>query len=235
MCVCVTHIYMTVSPAAWKFRRKSVKPGGLDFENTVVRRKSVKIKFNVCRNQQSLLVVVRHEFSAPVTGITMCTQVGGHSGIRFDIGLSVNSIPQGKEWLNGKVRRPSTGRCFNKWFMHVYAHLQNRNGSSRAAEGGGGKRFMGGIVKKNHGTNETAAGWTIGVNVFEADTSIRRPGLDRQPLVIGIGDAWTRLAIFSIIPTTHLFTRPNGTRMFSCCIGYITLIDSTYPFTGECS
>ena len=62
----------------------------------------------------------------------------------------------------------------------VYAHLQNRNGSSRAAEGGGGKRFMGGIVKKNHGTNETAAGWTIGVNVCEAGTLMWRPGLISQ-------------------------------------------------------
>ena len=26
----------------------------------------------------------------------------------FDIGFSVNSIPRGKEWLNGKVKRPGT-------------------------------------------------------------------------------------------------------------------------------
>ena len=67
--------------------------------------------------------------------------VGRRSGTHLDNGLAVTSIPRGKEWLNGKVRRPSTKhlKVFQKM---VYAHLQER---LKAAVGNG---FGGSITQE---------------------------------------------------------------------------------------
>ena len=57
-----------------------------------------------------------------MTGITLSTRVGRLSETHFDNCIqlySVNSVPQGKEWLNGKVRSPINCRCLNKWFVRI--------------------------------------------------------------------------------------------------------------------
>ena len=66
-----------------------MSPAAFDFEKTVVKRKSVKI---IQRVQKAVTSVSgsRHEIGAPVTGITLCTHVGQHSGTHFDNGIAVN-------------------------------------------------------------------------------------------------------------------------------------------------
>ena len=44
----------------------------------------------------------------PSDGVHTLHPVGRQSGTHLDNGLAVASIPRGKEWLNGKVNRPST-------------------------------------------------------------------------------------------------------------------------------
>ena len=59
--------------------------------------------------------------SAPVTGITLCTHLGRHSGTHFDIGLAViTQFPGRKGRWNRKVARSAEKYCLTK----VYAHLQ---------------------------------------------------------------------------------------------------------------
>ena len=52
-------------------------------------------------------MVVRHENSAPVTGITLCTHVGRHSGTHFAFGFAVNSVPRSKKVIEPQGERVS--------------------------------------------------------------------------------------------------------------------------------
>ena len=61
----------------------------------------------MCRKQEKRLVVLQRENSAPVTGITPCTQVGRQSETHFDIGFSVNSIPRSKMVMEPQGERVS--------------------------------------------------------------------------------------------------------------------------------
>ena len=43
-------------------------------------------------------------------------------------------------------------------------------------------------MKNNHGNNETAAGWPIGVSVLKAGTSVPRPELISSPCIASFVD-----------------------------------------------
>ena len=45
--------------------------------------------------------VIHDGLSAPLRGTTLCTEA------HLDNGFAVTSVPRGKEWFNGKVKRPS--------------------------------------------------------------------------------------------------------------------------------
>ena len=69
VCVCDTHIYIyvTVSPAAWNFRQlgsiESGKSLGEKHQETIIHELKTLNQF-----------AIHDELSAPVTGITLCTQ-----------------------------------------------------------------------------------------------------------------------------------------------------------------
>ena len=69
-------------PAAWH----SMKRGGVVAVNSIVKLSRLG-ESNERWKRKKLLVKVRHEFSAPVTGITPSTQVGRLSGSHSDIGF----------------------------------------------------------------------------------------------------------------------------------------------------
>ena len=84
---------------------------------------------------------------------------------------SVISIPtMGKMAKNRKVKESAETVWLN--MVSKGASLRSAAGcNSRSAEKCGGKTCLWeGIVKKDHGTNETAAGRTIGVSVLKAGT-----------------------------------------------------------------
>ena len=104
-------------------------------------------------------MVIRHEISAPVTGITLCTHTGRHSGTHFDIGFAVTSVPRSKramEQKGGKVRRKV---LFNKGLRTSTAH--DTAVAKRTARLIGRKRFWGGSCKDHEPKK-----WRSGVTAF---------------------------------------------------------------------
>ena len=63
--------------------------------------------------------------------------------LHLDNGFAVTSVPRGKEWLNSKVKRPSTCRCFNRGVSLICGRLRWCSSSSRTVERGGGKPVWG--------------------------------------------------------------------------------------------
>ena len=91
-------------------------------------------------------------------GITLSTRVGRLSETHSDncIQLTiVNSVPQGKEWLNGDARSPINCRCLNKWFVRICRLATAAD--ETAAQLLEKSRFGGSIV--NHHGNKTG-NWT---------------------------------------------------------------------------
>ena len=77
---------------------------------------------------------------APVKGITLSTRVGRLSRTHFELGLSVNAISQGKEWLNGKVESQRNCRCFNK---KVFIRDCGKRTAAKRLQVCGGKTCLG--------------------------------------------------------------------------------------------
>ena len=86
--------------------------------------------------------------SAPVKGFTLSTRVGRLSRTHFELGISVNAISRGKEWLNGKVESQRNCRCLNKWFSHICSSQEQRCRAISAAAHLRWGKVLGSIMRK---------------------------------------------------------------------------------------
>ena len=132
-----------------------------------MKRKSVKIIQRVQKAETSVIVAVRHEISAPVTGITLCTHVGRHSSTHFDNGFSVDSIPRPKGMRERHGEKVSSLERLNKLFVRDCRNQRWRKERRGAAAE---PRVWGKYREEKPWNQRTAAGWTIGVIAFNAGT-----------------------------------------------------------------
>ena len=95
-----------MGPVAWVFENTGKNSGGVKIIQRTVETKK-------------LLMAVRHEFSAPVTGITLCAQVGWRSGCTFDNGFAVNSIPRSKGMMEAQGEKVSAIELFDILFTFL--------------------------------------------------------------------------------------------------------------------
>ena len=138
--------------------------------------------------ETSVIVAVRHEISAPVTGITLCTHVGRHSSTHFDNGFSVDSIPRPKGMRERHGEKVSSLERLNKLFVRDCRNQRWRKERRGAAAE---PRVWGKYREEKPWNQRTAAGWTIGVIAFIA--ARRRCSsealLQHQPIPSSIGRA----------------------------------------------
>ena len=149
----------------------------------------------------------RYESSASLRTITPSTQVGRLSGSHSDMGLLFTQFPGGRKVENRKVKRSAR----KVWFNLVFNCTRKKIGHSarlqvccKSAAGKG----LGVYHENNHGTNETAAGWTIGVGVLKAGTSVPHPELISSPCIASFVDG----EAIQVSPSPALVERrPLGT------------------------
>ena len=130
---------------------------------------------------------------------------GGHT--HSDIGLLFTQFPGGRKVENRKVKRSER----KVWFNLVFNCTRKKIGHSArlqvCCKSAVGKGF-GVYHENNHGTNETAAGWTIGVGVLKAGTSVPRPELISSPCIASFVDG----EAIQVSPSPALVERrPLGT------------------------
>ena len=149
----------------------------------------------------------RYESSASLRRTTPSTQVGRLSGSHSDIGLLFTQFPGGRKVENRKVKRSARKVRFNLVFnctRKKIGHSARLQVCCKSAVGKG----LGVYHENNHGTNETAAGWTIGVGVLKAGTSVPRPELISSPCIASFVDA----EAIQVSPSPALVERrPLGT------------------------
>ena len=151
-------VQCSVCPAASNFRDSpaAVDSGELQWVKRNIRKDSP----TRAESSKVSQVVIRRDLSAPVTGITLCNDVGRHSGTHFDIGFAVNSVPRSKramEQKGGKVRRTV---LFNKGLRTSTAH--DTAVAKRTARGSSAGKGFGEESCKDHEPKK----WRSGVTAF---------------------------------------------------------------------
>ena len=86
--------------------------------------------------EEKLLHDCRHEFSAPVTGITLSTQVGRLSGSYSDIGFPLTQFPGERKAMERKGEKVGALEQFNILFTCLQKCAAAESGGRKTPGGG---------------------------------------------------------------------------------------------------